>query len=210
MHPAWQGQGIATALTGRLVGMADGAGIELAALSTYIDNVASQKVSGAFGFVPGAGFAFCEGKLESVLPHAAESPRVVEVSRAEARERMLASESLAAGGGYLPHSWRFYPFHRDPELALSRMERLYGIRDGGGLAALLCCGDRTPHGDASFSIDFLEGAPEAMAELVKHTLAQSARREVPRGDGPVPGRAGAAVAERAARRRFPGVERGPP
>jgi GNAT superfamily N-acetyltransferase len=170
VDPAWQGQGIAKALTQRLVAMADEAGVELAALSTYIDNLASQKVSASFGFEQVVGFAFGEGKLEPVLLHAQASPRAVAVPPDEAREFIFASESLAVGAGYLPHSWRFYPFRRDPDFALSRMERVVGIREAGRLAALLCCGDHTPHGAASFSIDFLEGEPGAMRELARHAL----------------------------------------
>ena len=170
VDPAQQGQGIARALTGALVEMADGEGVELAALSTYGDNFASQKVSAAFGFTQAVSYAFCEGKLDAVAGYAEASPRAVEVSRSEARDYILASASLAAGRGYLPHSWRFYPFQRDPALAMSRMERIVGIRHGAALAGLLCCGDHTPHGAASFSIDFLEGEPAAMAELVRHAL----------------------------------------
>jgi hypothetical protein len=50
------------------------------------------------------------------------------------------------------------------------MDRLLGIRAGGRLAALLCLGDRTPHGPTVMSIDFLEGDADAMAELVRHAL----------------------------------------
>jgi GNAT superfamily N-acetyltransferase len=172
VHPERQGRGIAKALTGRMIEMAGAAGADLVALSTYLDNYASQKVSASFGFKPAAGFAYCEGKPESVLPYAAASPRVADVPRAEAAAFIAASRSLRAGAGYLPHSWRFYPFARGPELALARMERLLGIRAASGqLAALLCLGDRTPHGPTVMSLDFLEGAPDAMAELVRHALS---------------------------------------
>jgi hypothetical protein len=77
---------------------------------------------------------------------------------------------LAAGRGFLPHSWRFYPFHRGPELAMRRMTHRLGIRQGKRLAALLCIGDHTPHGPSSFSLDFLEGEPAALAVLVRHAL----------------------------------------
>lgn len=170
VDPQYQGQGIAKALTAHLVALADAGGAEVAALSTYIDNYASQKVSGGFGFKPVVGFAYAEGKLEAVLPHARPSSRAVEVAREEAAEFIAASRSLAAGVGYLPHSWCFYPFARDPQLALARMERVLGIRDGNRLAALLCLGDHSVHGAASFSIDFLEGDDDAMAELVRHAL----------------------------------------
>jgi GNAT superfamily N-acetyltransferase len=130
VDPAYQGQGVAKALTARMVAIADAAGVELAALSTYIDNTASQKVSAAFGFKPAVGFAYCEGRPENVQPHAAVSPRAMEVARDEAREFIRASGSLRAGAGYLAHSWRFYPFHSGPDMALGHMRRLWGIRDG--------------------------------------------------------------------------------
>ncbi len=170
VDPAYQGQGIAKALTGRMVEMADEAGVEVTALSTYMDNTASQRVSAAFGFERAVGFAYCEGKLDAVKGHARASTRVVEVARDEAAAFIAASRGLAAGAGYLPHSWRFYPFARGPEIALARMERVLGIREGGRLAALLCLGDQTPHGAASRSIDFLEGEPEAVEELARHAL----------------------------------------
>lgn len=155
VDPARQGQGIAKALTARMMELADAHGAQVVALSTYIDNTASQKVSAGFGFKPVVGFAYAEGKPAAVLPHAQPSRRVLEVRREEAAEFVAASRSLAVGRGYLPHSWRFYPFDRGPQLALAHMERLLGIRAGGRLAALLCVGDRSVHGEASFSFDFL-------------------------------------------------------
>lgn len=171
VDPRHQGHGLAKALTARLVEMVDAAGADLAALSTYFDNTASQKVSAAFGFKPVVGFVYCDGKTDALLPQATVSGRAVEVSREEARSFISGSRALAAGAGYLPHSWRFYPFARRPAMALARMERILGIRDAQGeLAALLCCGDHSVHGAASFSIDFLEGEPDAMAELLRHAL----------------------------------------
>jgi GNAT superfamily N-acetyltransferase len=171
VDPQLQGKGIAKALTAAMVEKADRAGAELVALSTYLDNYASQKVSAAFGFEQAVGFAYCEGKPEAALRHAVASARVTDVPRGEALAFVAASRSLRAGAGYLPHSWRFYPFDRGPEIALGAMERLLGIRDAaGGLAALLCLGDRSPHGATVLSIDFLEGEQEAMAELVRHAL----------------------------------------
>ncbi len=171
VDPAEQGKGLAKALTARMVEMADQSGADLAALSTYLDNYASQKVSAAFGFKPVVGFVYCEGKPEDVLPHAAASGRAVEVTREEASRFIAASRNLSAGAGYLPHSWRFYPFARNPDITLARMDHLLGIRAASGqLAALLCLGDRTPHGPTVMSIDFLEGALDAMVELVRHAL----------------------------------------
>lgn len=170
VDPGEQGKGLAKALTARMVEMADRSGADLVGLSTYFDNYASQKVSAAFGFAPAVGFVYCEGKPEAVAPYAAASPRVVGVPRDEALAFVAGSRALAAGAGYLPHSWRFYPFSRDPRAALGYMAHLLGIREGDRLAALLCLGDRTPHGPTVMSLDFLEGEPDAMAELVRHAL----------------------------------------
>lgn len=171
MDPAYRGRGIAKAITGRLVEMARADGVERMGLSTYFDNVASQKVTAGFGFAKVAGFAACSGGVDSLRPNAVASTRVEPIPLGEAQAFVAASEALAAGQGFLPHSWRFYPFARGPELALRRMEHRLGIRKGRRLIALLLAGDHTPHGPSSFSLDFLEGEQAALAELVQHALS---------------------------------------
>lgn len=169
--PAHQGRGIAKALTAHLVDLAEKDRVERIGLSTYFDNYASQKVSGAFGFTKVVGFAACSGDASVVRPHATPSPRVENISHEEATGFVSSSQALAAGEGFLPHSWRFHPFPRGPQLAMGHMAHRLGIRDGRRLAALLCIGDHTPHGPSSFSLDFLEGEPQALAELVRHALS---------------------------------------
>jgi GNAT superfamily N-acetyltransferase len=171
MDPAYQGRGIAKAITGHLVELAKADRVERMGLSTYMDNHASQKVSAGFGFAKVVGFAACSASSENLRPKAAPSAQEESVSAEEAIAFISSSEALAAGKGFLPHSWRFYPFHRAPALAIGHMAHRLGIRDGGRLAALLCIGDHTPHGPSSFSLDFLEGEPEALAELVGHALS---------------------------------------
>lgn len=170
MDPAYQGRGIAKALTAHLVAMAQAERVERMGLSTYFDNTASQRVSAGFGFTPVVGFAACSAGVAALKQHAVISPRVVTVPLPEAAEVVAASEALAAGKGFLPHSWRFLPFARGPALALGQMHHRLGVRQGERLAALLLIGDHTPHGPASFSLDFLEGEPAALDELVRHAL----------------------------------------
>ena len=170
VEPGYTGRGIAKAMTGRLVEMAQADRVERIGLSTYMDNFASQKVSTSFGFSKVVGFAACSADAKKAKQLAALSGRVETVPLEEAIAFVGSSKALAAGRGFLPHSWRFYPFARGPELALGHMAHRLGIRESGRLVALLCMGDHTPHGPASFSLDFLEGEPEALAELVRHGL----------------------------------------
>ncbi len=165
-----QGRGIAKAITGYLVELAEADGVERMGLSTYLDNDASQRVSAGYGFRKAAGFAACSAAAEAVRPFAVRSPRAESVPMAEAIAFVARSDALAAGKGFLPHSWRFYPFGRGPELAIHRMAHRLGIRVDGRLVGLVCLGDPTPHGPASLSFDFVDGEPAALAELIGHGL----------------------------------------
>lgn len=169
--PAYQGRGIAKALTAYLVDLAEQDRVERIGLSTYFDNLASQKVSAAFGFTKVVGFAACSADASALSTHARPSPLVESVPVGEAIAFLSASGALSAGSGFLPHSWRFYPFARDPRLAVHHMAHRLGIRDGRRLAALLCVGDHSPHGPSSFSLDFLDGEPEPLVELARHALS---------------------------------------
>ena len=170
VDPAYRGRGIAKAMTGHLVELAQADRVTRIGLSTYFDNDGSQKVSAAFGFEKAAGFAACSAEAEKIRGLAGVCERAESVPLDEAVRFVASSDALAAGEGFLPHSWRFYPFARGPEIALGRMAHRIGIREGGRLAALLCIGDHTPHGPSSFSLDFLEGKPELLDELVRHAL----------------------------------------
>jgi L-amino acid N-acyltransferase YncA len=170
MDPAYTGRGIAKAITGYLVGLAQAEEVERIGLSTYFDNLASQKVTAGFGFEKVAGFAASSAEVEKLRPLATASARAEIVPFGEALAFIASSAALAAGVGFLPHSWRFYPFARSPRLALERMAHVLGIREDGKLVALVCVGDHSPHGPSSFSVDFLEGDPAALRELVRHAL----------------------------------------
>jgi GNAT superfamily N-acetyltransferase len=186
--PAWQGRGLGKAMTAHLLGRARADNMERVGLSTYFDNFASQRVTESHGFSRVAGFVYCEAGQDSpARAMAAACPDAVDVSAGEAAAFILRSTCLAAAQGFLPHSWRFYPFARDPRVVLGRMARLLGIRREGALAALLCIGAAT-HGPHACSIDFLDGDPTVLPALAQHALhlASSARyveSMVPSRDG---------------------------
>lgn len=175
--PAHQNRGLGKALTGHLIARARADGASRIGLSTYVDNYPSQRVVESYGFRRVATFVDCSADVEAVAAQARASSSAVMASREEAAACILESSALRLGQGFLPHNWRFYPFARDPKLALGYMAHILAIRDGNGLAALLCVGDATPHGASAFSIDFLEGDPDALLVLVRHalTFARGAR-----------------------------------
>ncbi len=170
VDPEFTGRGVAKALTAHMIELARRDGADRLGLSTYFDNLASQRVSMSFGFMHVAGFAACSADAASLRPRAIVSDRVEVIPPNEAIAFIATSQALAAGQGFLPHSWRFYPWSRGPELALGRMAHRLGIRQRDQLVALICIGDHAPHGPASCSIDFLEGPDELCAELVRHAL----------------------------------------
>jgi hypothetical protein len=49
------------------------------------------------------------------------------------------------------------------------MEALIGIRESGRLLGLLCAGQPLRH-EGEYTIDFVDGAPEAIEELLVHAL----------------------------------------
>ena len=168
--PAWQNRGIAKAVTAHMLARAQADGVHRIGLSTDIENVASQRVIEGFGFRRVAGFVDLEAGSEAPARGQAQpSPGATVVSSGEAASFITRSTSLALGRGFLPQGWRFYPFARGPEVALAAMRHVLGIRRDGRLAAPLCMGKET-HGPHAASIDFLEGEPDAMAELARHAL----------------------------------------
>jgi GNAT superfamily N-acetyltransferase len=175
--PAWQNRGLGKAMTAHLLERARADGMARVGLSTYFDNLASQRVTESHGFSRVAGFVYCEAGQDSPARAAAAVCEEIEViSRNEAAAFILHSLFMAAAQSFLPHSWRFYPFTRAPQVALSRMARVFGIRRNGALAALLCMGAAT-HGPDAASIDFLDGDPALLPRLARHALhlAGSAR-----------------------------------
>lgn len=173
--PAYQQRGLAKALTAHLIEQMHAAGVERIGLSTYLDNDASQRISAGFGFDRVATFVYATTDGADAVspdppPPGAAARGVERVPVAEAAAFIATSAALRLGQGFLPHSWRFYPFARGPQLALGAMQHVLGIRAGGALVALLCIGDHTPHGPGVFSIDFLDGERDAVESLAHHAL----------------------------------------
>lgn len=168
--PAWQGRGIAKALTAHMLERARADGAQRIGLSTYLDNLASQRTVEAHGFRRTADFVYLEARADAPARGQAQpSARVVEAPPVAAAAFIAGSASLALGRGFLPQGWRFHPFPRSPKRALAAMAHLLGIQRDGQLAALLCLG-KPVHGPHVASISFLEGEPAAMAELARHAL----------------------------------------
>ncbi|NIA03369.1 MAG: hypothetical protein GWP12_02380, partial [Nitrospirae bacterium] len=67
------------------------------------------------------------------------------------------------------HGWKFYPFERDPKHVLSGMQYVLGIKEDGQLIALLCVGKSLSH-EKEFTIDFIDGRPDALDDLLRHAL----------------------------------------
>lgn len=168
--PAWQNRGIAKAMTAHMLAQAQADGVQRIGLSTYLDNLASQRVIESYGFRRVADFVYLEARADAPARNRAQaSATTVAVAPAEAAAFIANSAGLALGRGFLPQGWRFYPFARSPETALGAMAHLLGIRRSGQLAALLCMGNPA-HGPHVASIAFLEGEPKALVELAQHAL----------------------------------------
>ncbi len=168
--PAWQGRGIAKALTTHMLARAHADGAYRIGLSTYLDNLASQRTVESHGFKRTAEFVYLEARADAPARGQAQpSATAVEMAAAEAAEFIARSASMALGRGFLPQGWRFHPFTHNPQKALAAMAHLLGIRRGGQLAALLCLG-KPVHGPQVVSIGFLEGEPDDMIELARHAL----------------------------------------
>jgi hypothetical protein len=139
-------------------------------LSTYIDNKASLHIIAANGFTRAASYVYLEAGLDAPVRLVGHpSNRVTKVSTEEAITFIHNSDFLKVAQGHFPHGWKFYPFARDPGAVLSKMEARIGIRESGRLIALLCVG-RTLRHEGEYTIDFIDGAPEAIEELLVHAL----------------------------------------
>lgn len=164
-------QGAAKAITRYFLDKARQGGAECAALSTYVENHASIHIIESHGFTRVMAYTYCEADHASpARAQAVASARVVAVPAAEALPFIQRSAFLRIARGHLPHGWKFYPFARAPLAVLERMEALLGLRDAQGrLTTLLCLGNpnRDTHEQA---VNFLEGDPGDMAELLRHAL----------------------------------------
>jgi len=188
VDPAYEGGGVARAITRHLVEAARSDGARAMGLSTYIENAASMHIVETMGFSRIASFVFLEARPESDVRSTAQpSGRCQVVAPDEAMAFARGSRFLDASGGRLPRGWTFYPYAPEPRRALVEGHELIGIRDRGRLVALSAIA-RSLQFDGEMAIDFLEGSDEALEELVRHLLALARPGDVvqamlPRSDG---------------------------
>ena len=168
--PAYCNTGAAKAITRHFLDAVREENADRIGLSTYIDNEASLHIIAANGFTRAASFVYLEAGPDAPVRRTGHpSKRVVEVSSEEAISFIRNSDFLKVAQGHFPHGWKFYPFARDPGAVLSKMEALIGIRESGRLLGLLCAGQPLRH-EGEYTIDFIDGAPEAIEELLVHAL----------------------------------------
>jgi RimJ/RimL family protein N-acetyltransferase len=175
----WRGRGAAKAMTGYLLALAQADGMARVGLSTYVENLASQRVIAAFGFRRVAGFVYLEAEAEAAARAAADPTTVaVPVTPADAlsfitgREATTSPGFLQAAHGFLPQGWMFHPFAACPERIVAEWGQWWGVRED-GLRALLGLG-RPTHGQQVFTLDYLDGEPAAMTTLARHALRLAA------------------------------------
>lgn len=184
--PAWQGQGAGRALAEYTIEKARSSGIRTAAFSTYIENYASLHILGGLGFTKVAEWIVLS---EDLLPQARKlkqaaastswGPETITPRPDEMEEFLRRSPALAGSAGWLADGWRFFPFFRDSQRALSHYCWRLATRRGGRLGALLLAG----RGHEGTSINFMEGEPEAMRQLLGTFLSMR-----PEGDLTAPGK----------------------
>ncbi len=168
--PAYHNTGAAKAITRHFLDAVREENAERIGLSTYIDNEASLHIIAANGFTRAASYVYLEAGPDAPVRRTGyPSKRVVEVSSEEAISFIRNSDFLKVAQGHFPHGWKFYPFTRDPGAVLSKMEALIGIREAGHLSGLLCAGQPLRH-EGEYTIDFIDGTPEAIEELLVHAL----------------------------------------
>ncbi|MCX5970344.1 MAG: GNAT family N-acetyltransferase [Coprothermobacterota bacterium] len=169
--PAWQGQGAGRTLAEHTIEKARSSGIRTAAFSTYIENYASLHILGGLGFAKVAEWVVLGRKLKEATafpslgsPGRAEiiSPEVIIPRLDEVEDFLRCSPAFAGSAGWLAEGWRFFPFFRDSQRALSHYHWRLATRQDERLSALLLAG----RGHDGISIDFLEGGSEAMRQLL--------------------------------------------
>jgi len=171
VDPAHKGGGVAKAITRHFMEAARSEGADAIGLSTYIENEASMHIVEQAGFSRVASFVLLEARPDAAARSAARgSNRCEPIPSAEAIPFVSASRFLCTARGHLPHGWTFYPFARDPHLALRQGQELIGIRDCGRLVGLAAISRSLQH-DGELAIDFIEAEGEALEELARHVLS---------------------------------------
>ena len=168
--PAYCNTGAAKAITRHFLDAVREENADRIGLSTYIDNAASLHIIAANGFTRAASYVYLEAGPDAPVRRTGHlSKRVVEVSSEEAIPFIRNSDFLKVAQGHFPHGWKFYPFGRDPRAVVAKMRNLIGVRESGQLIGLLCAGHSLRH-EGEYTIDFIDGAPEAIEELLVHAL----------------------------------------
>jgi ribosomal protein S18 acetylase RimI-like enzyme len=169
--PASRGRGAGRAITEHLIHRAEAAGAERISLSTYVDNEASIHIIESCGFERVATFVYRERPADAppIETGPEADPRIVAVTEGETIDFVADSPFLRLANRRFPRGWRFFPFDHDPATAVARMSVRLGWRSGDRIEALLC--SRWPPGAPKTVVNFLDGEPEAMRELLRHALA---------------------------------------
>lgn len=171
VDPACRNQGIARALTRYLLELARLQGVARVGLSTYIENHASIRVIEALGFERVSSFVYLEaGSDAPARACAARAPEVQALDTGSALDFIYNSAFMKVSRGFFPHGWKFFPFAIAPEMVFARMRWVLGICRGADIEAVLCAGHRIRH-QQEFTIDFVDGDPDAVETLVRHALA---------------------------------------
>ncbi len=169
---AEQGHGAGKALTEYFIEKAARDGAQRMGLSTYVDNLASIHIVEQYGFQKQASFILAEALLNGpARSYAALSPSVVAVPFDEARARILKSPVLLMSGGFLSQGWKFWPVSRPGVSAWPAFNAAFGLRDKNSALQSLVVVGQPDHGAREISIGFVDGTPEDLEVLLRHTLA---------------------------------------
>ena len=170
--PASQGCGAGKAITEYLIRAARGAGATHIELSTYIDNEASIHIIESYGFQLVGTFSYLERPHEWEPPESVgESSSIRAISEQETIEFVSSSEFLSLARRRFPRGWRFFPFDHNPCEAIARLECRLGFWEGDGLKAVMCI-RQSPDHEGGITINFLDGEPAAMCDLLNHALVR--------------------------------------
>jgi len=168
--PAYRNTGVFQEISRYFLGAVQREGADTIGLSTYIDNEVSIHIIEKNGFHKVTSYVYLEaGRDAPVRREGRSSSRVSEVTTQEAIPFIRESKFLNVSRGHFPNGWKFYPFERDPELVLSKMEHVLGIREEGKLTGLLCLAGSLRR-DRECSITFVDGRPDAVEDLLRHAL----------------------------------------
>lgn len=177
VDPTYRKRGIARALGQYALEIARMQNATRIGLSTYIENQAALRVVEALGFERVSTFSYLEaGEQSPARACAVFFPDVQVIDTGSALDFVYHSHFIQVSNGFFPHGWKFFPFNVAPEAVFARMRWVLGLRHGATIEALLCAGHSLRH-QQEFTIDFVDGAPEAVEILIRHalSLAQNAR-----------------------------------